>query len=178
VIVSDLATTVDSIARAAGFPSWQLLVEGSASQSAEEARGIDLAVRGGPALQPDTATRTTPTDMCRLLRAIWSDRAADPAGCARIRSLMAQQLTRDRLAAAFSPPVRVAAKSGGLIGLLRHEVGTIDFPDGARYFAAVFTRKTDESASPAGINHAIGAAAALAIEHLAQTAPETGHGAE
>jgi beta-lactamase class A len=166
VIVSDLTTAVDSIARSAGFATWSDLVEQSAGLSAEQAAALDQAVRNSPALDPRTATRTTPWDMCQLLRSIWSDRATDAPGCGRIRRLMAQQLTRDRLASAFAPPVRVAAKSGGLIGMLRHEVGTIDLPDGRRYFAAVFTRRTDDATDPAQINAAIGRAAAHAITRL------------
>ena len=83
---------------------------------------------------------------------------------------MAQQLTRDRLAAAFPPPVDVAAKSGGLVGVFRHEIGTITFPDGRRYFVAVFTRKIKDTATPPDINRAIGQAAAKAIDEL-ETAP-------
>jgi beta-lactamase class A len=79
---------------------------------------------------------------------------------------MYQQLTRDRLAAAFPPPARVAAKSGGLVCLIRNEVGVIDYPDGRRYVAAVFTRRKDSSASPAQINAAIGTIAATAVNHL------------
>jgi beta-lactamase class A len=81
---------------------------------------------------------------------------------------MAQQVTRDRLAAAFPPPARVAAKSGGLVGLVRNEVGVIDYGNGRRFFAAVFTRRISHSAAPAQINTAIGQAAAHAVAQLEQ----------
>jgi fatty-acyl-CoA synthase len=35
----------------------------------------------------------------------------------------------------------VAAKSGGLMGIIRNEAGVVTFPDGAAYAVAVFTRK-------------------------------------
>lgn len=118
-------------------------------------------------MQAQTATRTTARDMCRLLRLIWSDEAAPAEACRHIRHLMAQQLTRDRLASAFVPPTRVSAKSGGLLGIYRHEVGVIEYPDGRRYIAAVFTRATEASHGAGAINSAIGTAAARAIDLLA-----------
>ena len=78
--------------------------------------------------------------MVQLLAAIWDDRAGPPEACARVRHLMAQQLTRHRLASGFAAGVKVAAKSGGLAGMVRNEVGVITYPDGSRYAAAVFTR--------------------------------------
>lgn len=166
-VVSSIGVAIDSIAQAAGFGSWRELMATSAQPSGEAAE-TERVVRMASALNPAAATATTPGDMCRLLRAIWSDSAADPSGCDRIRRLMASQLTRDRLASAFPPPAHVAAKSGGLIGVFRHEIGTITLPDDRRYFAAVFTRKTKGDASPAAINSAIGRAAAAAVELLEQ----------
>ena len=166
VITSPLHQMIDSIAQAAGFETWAELVAGGAPRSVQESAALDRAVNASAAMTPSTATRTTARDMCRLLRAIWSDRAAPSDGCRRIRGLMDLQLTRDRLTAAFPPPAQVAAKSGGLAGLVRNEVGTINFPDGRRYFAAVFTRRNSGAATPAEINTAIGQAAARAVEHL------------
>jgi beta-lactamase class A len=80
---------------------------------------------------------------------------------------MASQLTRQRLAAAFASPARVAAKSGGLLGVYRHEVGVIAYPDGRWYTAAVFTQATDASRGEVAVNAAIGRAAAQAVALLA-----------
>lgn len=165
-LVDTIGSSVDAVARAAGFASWSDLAARSGELSPEAEERAAEAMRAAPSLHAETANRTTPGDMCRLLRAIWSDEAADPGGCLRLRRLMGQQLTRDRLAAAFAPPVLVAAKSGGLAGLFRHEVGTITFPDGRRYFAAVFTRTSSDAATAAGVNRAIGRAAAAAVDEL------------
>lgn len=165
-IVSNLQDTLDSIAQAAGFRRWAELAAHSRDAPPRQAEAEEAAISASPALTAATATRTTARDMCRLLRTIWSDRACPADGCHTIRTLMYQQLTRDRLAAAFPPPARVAAKSGGLVGLIRNEVGVIDYPDGRRYVAAVFTRRKDSSASPAQINAAIGTIAATAVNHL------------
>jgi beta-lactamase class A len=78
---------------------------------------------------------------------------------------MARQLTRHRIASGFRPPVRLAATSGGLAGVVRNEVGVISYPDGRRYAAAVFTRSRPGS-DDAAINAAIGAAAARAVAAL------------
>jgi len=166
VLTASIGETVDAIAQAAGFASWPALVAASIQASAADMEKIDAAVRSSAPLTAETATRTSARDMCTLLRAIWSDRAAPANACASVRRLMDLQLTRDRLAAAFPPPSRVAAKSGGLAGLVRNEVGVIDHSDGGRYFAAVFTRRTSDSATPAEINAAIGQAAAIAVEQL------------
>ncbi len=168
VIVDDLRTMIDSIGQAAGFDGWGALTAWAARphSGAEEAR-VEERVRSAPAMQAQTATRTTPRDMCLLLRLIWSDQAASQAACRRIRNLMARQLTRQRLGAAFAPPARVSAKSGGLLGVYRHEVGVIEYPDGKWYTAAVFTRATDASVGEVAVNAAIGRAAAWAVARLA-----------
>jgi beta-lactamase class A len=77
--------------------------------------------------------------MAHLLRLIWTDEAGPPEACARVRELMGRQLSRHRLSSGFAPGVRVAAKSGGLMGVVRNEVGAVTFADGERYFVAVFT---------------------------------------
>lgn len=38
--------------------------------------------------------------------------------------------TRHRLAAAFPRPARVAAKGGSLVGVVRNEIGVIEYPNG------------------------------------------------
>ena len=63
----------------------------------------------------------------------------------------------------------MSAKSGGLVGVVRNEVGVIDYPDGRWYAAAVFTQANSSSAGGAAINAAIGQAAAKAIGVLRST---------
>jgi beta-lactamase class A len=166
-IVGDLDGTIESIARVAGFPSWMALGDWLAvGPPADERERVDRRVRQSAALDPArAATRTTARDMCLLLRLIWADRAGPPEACLRVRRHMARQLTRHRLAAAFPPPARVAAKSGSLVGIIRNEVGVIDRPDGQRFYAAVFTRG-EPSATEARVNAVIGAAAAAAVDRL------------
>jgi beta-lactamase class A len=119
------------------------------------------------ALNPTVTTRTTARDMATLLRLIWTDQAGPPPACERIRQLMGQQLTKHRLAAGFRPPARVAAKSGSLVGVVRNEVGVIEYPDGRSYFAAIFCRARQPWQNDAAINAVIGTAAATAVSALA-----------
>ena len=105
--------------------------------------------------------------MVRLLQAVWTDEAAPSAVCARLRDLMGQQLTRHRIAAGFGPDFVVAAKSGGLLGIVRNEVGVVTRPDGAAYAIAVFTRRPMTSTvDPALIDAAIGSIAKDLVQQL------------
>jgi hypothetical protein len=118
------------------------------------------------ALIPERTTRTTPRDMADLLRLIWSDHAGPPQACHRLGKLMRHQPTKHRLAAAFPPPVRVSAKSGSLVGVIRNEIGVIEYPDGRGYAAAVFAQAHRPWQDDAAINAAIGTTAAAAIGML------------
>ncbi|MER6332715.1 serine hydrolase [Streptomyces sp. NPDC001034] len=165
VVRSDLRAMLDSIGEDLGHAGWADLVAWSDRASAQESARTDARLPATRALTPGAGTRTTPRDMVTLLRLVWTDRAGPPAACARVRALMARQLTRHRIASAFRPPVRVAAKSGGLVGVVRNEVGVVSCPDGRRYAAAVFTRSRP-GADDAAVNAAIGTATARAIASL------------
>jgi beta-lactamase class A len=168
VIVSNLAVIIDSIARDAGFADWLAMTAWMESgPSVSDRDVVDAQVRASAALDPSRTTRTTARDMCRLLRMIWDDEAGPGVACARVRTHMARQLTRNRLAAAFPPTDRVAAKSGGLVGVVRNEVGVVEQPDGRRFYAAVFTR-SDPKAIEGNVNAAIGNAAAAAVRCLSE----------
>jgi beta-lactamase class A len=171
VIATDLRTMINSIGQDAGFAGWPAMTAWSSRPHPQDE--VDKVVRRmltATALTPDLTTRTTPRDMATLLRLIWSDRAGPAPACARIRQLMSQQLTRNRLAAAFPPPARVAAKSGGLVGVVRNEIGVIEFADGRGYAAAVFTQARKPWHGEAAINAVIGATAKAAIGTLADRA--------
>lgn len=165
VIESDLQTTLDSIGQDLGRADWQDLLGWAAGASASEMAQADERLLASRAVDPSQGTRTTPRDMVDLLRLIWTDRAGPAAACERVRAVMARQLTRHRIASGFRLPVRVAAKSGSLVGVIRNEIGVISYPDGRRYAAAVFTRSRPGS-DDAAISRAIGVAAARAVSAL------------
>src|SRR5215831_5047693 len=166
VITADLRTIVNSIGHDAGFKDWDSIWEWAAQHSEDDEARLTVRMAAASALIPSRTTRTTPRDMATLLRLIWSDDAGPPQACERVRQLMGRQLTKHRLAAAFPPPARVAAKSGSLIGVVRNEVGVIEYPDGRGYAAAVFTQAHHPWRNEAAINAAIGAAAAAAVKML------------
>jgi beta-lactamase class A len=168
-IPRDVSTMLDSIGRDSGFADWAALAAwDSRPHSQEEADLVDRRIRDAEAMTPSGATRTTPRDMAALLRLIWSGQAGPPAACERVRQIMSHQLARHRLAAAFPPPARVSAKSGGLLGVVRSEIGVIEYPDGRGYAAAVFTQAPQPRPNDAAINAAIGKAAAAAVRILAE----------
>jgi beta-lactamase class A len=150
LITSNLREMLDAVARECGFASYAALadhdpVTGGPPTEAE----IRRKITGSAALDPTRGTRTTAAETVALLSAIWSDRAGHPRACAAVRDLMARQLTRHRIATAFGPEVNVAAKSGGLLGIVRNEAGVVAFPDGSAYAVAVFTRtQPDPTADP------------------------------
>jgi beta-lactamase class A len=167
VVVSDLATIIHSIGVDAGFADYQAFTSWWATNpTTEEMDAVTARVRASSALTPATTNRTTARDMSRLLQLIWTDEAGPPAACARIRFLMARQLTRNRLASGFASGIAVAAKSGGLMGAVRNEVGAVTYPDGTTYIASVFTESMGTRNRESDINAAIGHAAALAIASL------------
>jgi len=80
---------------------------------------------------------------------------------------MGRQLTRHRIASGFGPDVTVAAKSGGLMGVVRNEAGVVTFADGKAYAVAVFTRRSPEvNTDPARIDAGIGRITRTLIDHL------------
>jgi beta-lactamase class A len=165
VIPVTLQEELDSIARQAGFAGWAEL-EAADLPPDEEQRVQERMLRSA-ALDPRRGIRSTARETATLLRLIWRDEAGPAAACAPVRQAMARQVTRQRLALGFPRHgVRVAAKSGTWIGLIRNEAGVITMPDGRRYAAAVFTRADRQWDREYEINAAIGAAAALAVARL------------
>ncbi|CAL9506782.1 serine hydrolase [Streptomyces sp. enrichment culture] len=116
-------------------------------------------------LDPRHTTASTPREITRLLRLIWSDTAGAPEACAFVRDLMGRQVFRHRLASGFPAGVTVAAKTGTLPGL-HMEAGVARYPDGRCYAVAVFARTRDLTASLATVDAAIGRTAALAVGRL------------
>jgi beta-lactamase class A len=167
VVEGDYHTLLNSIGPAAGFADWAALMAWASQQHPQaEEDEVERRAAASATLTPARTNRTTPRDMAVLLRLIWSDRAAPAPACRRIRQLMAQQLTKHRLAAAFPPPAKVAAKSGSLLGVVRHEAGMVTYPDGRGYAVAVFTRARRPGTDGHAVNAAIAAAASAAVTAL------------
>ncbi|QIS18780.1 serine hydrolase [Nocardia terpenica] len=117
------------------------------------------------ALDPRRTTASTPREMTRLLELIARDEAGPPATCTWLRELMSLQLNQHRLPSAFPSNVLVWGKTGTLPGL-RNEIGVVEFPNGARYAVAVFTKARVLDHRLPQADRAIGAAARTAIEAI------------
>jgi beta-lactamase class A len=164
VIVGGLRQTiVDSIGRDLGFAGWAEFTStvDDPATSAETVAELRARLPGVSALDPTRTTRTTAREMATLLRAIWPDERHS-----LLRGMMAQQVTRHRIAVGFPYDVSVAAKTGGLLGVVRNEVGVVSYPDGGQYAVAVFTRADRPHERDHEINEAIGAASAQAVRQL------------
>lgn len=167
-ILSGLQTQLDAIARDVGFSDYAALAardpdtEGPRSEPE-----LSAAISTSVGLDPHRWSRTTPAETVLLLRKIWDDTAGPAPACASIRNAMARQLTRQRIASGFDSNVRIAAKSGGLLGVVRNEAGVVTFPDGNAYAVAVFTRNNPPSQTePAKIDATIGTIARSLISRL------------
>ena len=167
-LTSDLRTMLDGMASEAGFADYAA-VERFAPAPGEIPTTEQVRVRlaNSTALDPEVGNRTTAREMAQLLRLVWTDRAAAPEACATLRRTMGRQLVRNRLASGFPSNVRVAAKSGALMGVVRNEVGVVTLPDGPAYAVTVFTRALpDRPTDDSAVNAAIGRVARLAVDAL------------
>ncbi|RNI21669.1 serine hydrolase [Flexivirga caeni] len=167
-VTGDLAMTLDGVARDCGFSGYpQLAAHDPAVDGPPSESDLRAAIYMSAALDPGRGWRTTPAEMVALLRSVWRDEAAAPDVCARVRSLLGRQLTRNRIASGFGPGWAVAAKSGGLLGVVRNEVGVITAPDGESFAVAIFTRRQpDATPDPARTDAAIGRLARELVESL------------
>lgn len=168
VIRSDLRSLLDEVAGELGSSSYRELLEAQSGRAGPDAlaRSTDQGrLEALAALDPARASRTTARDMTRFLAAVWRDAGAPPAACAALREVMGQQVTR-RFEVAVPDGGRLAAKSGGLFGRIRNEIGVVTDRDGQPYAVAVFTRAHRPFAGTAEINAAIGRTARLAVEFL------------
>lgn len=166
VVVGDVKSMFDSLARELGFPSGREFLTHAWNDPEEVARVVEQMPLTN-VCDPVRATRTTPREMTKLLGAIWRDEAAPPDACAAVRSLMAKQLQRERIARAFSDAeVRFSGKTGSFGGAFRNEIGVAEFPDGGRYALAIFTKAHALYTRRRDIDDAIGFAAEVAVDTL------------
>lgn len=157
-IVGCCEDILDAIADDLGVPRDVDIDEAAAAQTEDRLRALSV-------LDPLRTSASTPRDMTALIEAIWTDRAADPEACARVRDTMAHQVWPHRLTSGFTRGERVAAKTGTLPGI-RNEVGAVTYPDGRTFAVAVFTRAASLAGNLPEVDRAIGDAARLAVEAL------------
>ncbi|WP_354670979.1 serine hydrolase [Streptomyces sp. MA15] len=152
---------------AAGTLARLLAATGAESLDTAMARIADNDQAVPPSVyDPAWATSTTPTEIARLLHAIWTNEAASPANCAFIRRTMGLQPWQHRLSAGFPyDDVSVSGKTG-TFGVMRHEAGVVELADGRTYTAVVFTQAARADRRLPRADAVIGATARAAVEHL------------
>lgn len=115
---------------------------------------------------PQATSRSTAAESTRLLSLLWMDQAASPSACAEARRILRLQVWPHRLASGFpQPDVRVAGKTG-TIGVVRNEVGVVEFPDGGRFAVAVFVRSRSSAARQPVTDALIGTVGAALVSAL------------
>jgi beta-lactamase class A len=166
-VVSDLQTMLDRLAIELGFTDYADLASHDPAQGPPTEADLRARIATSSALDPREGSRTTPADMVRLLSLIWTDAAGSAGSCSRLRSLMRQQLARHRIASGFNSSHTVAAKSGGLLGVVRNEIGVVTDPAGRSFAVAIFTRRHhDRPVDPVRVDAAIGALARQLVGEL------------
>ncbi|GAA5014110.1 serine hydrolase [Actinopolymorpha pittospori] len=158
-ITGGVADLYDAVLRESGRPTYAEALTWLRDSGAMAWAGV---------LDPANPSSTVGScrDMTRLLTAIWRDQAASPEQCAYMRTVLAQQVWTQRLAAAFPfDDVVVAGKTGSFIAL-RHEVGVVEYPNGEAYAVAVFTRSARTRLILPAADAAIAQAAKIAVASL------------
>lgn len=138
------------------------------TEDVEEAMTDPAVVPKLSIVDPERTTSSTPREITTLLDAIWTDRAAAPEACERVRAIMAQQIWPHRLSSGFPADVLVAAKTGTLPSV-RNEAGVVTYPDGRAYAVAVFTRSQSLDLRNPSADAVIGRAGRLAVDQLRRT---------
>ena len=118
------------------------------------------------AVDPTAGTRSTARETADLLARIWADEAASPAACAEMRRVLGQQVWPHRLAAGFPEDDVTTSGKTGTLPPWRNEAGVVEFPDGAAYAVAVFTRSRRPAFNDPAADAAIGRASRLAVDFL------------
>lgn len=115
---------------------------------------------------PAYKASSTPAEIARLLRAIWTDEAASAESCSFMRAAMRTQPWTHRLASGFPyDDVTVYGKTG-TFGSMRHEAGVVELADGSLYTAVVFTQAARADKKLPRADAVIGAVARVAVEEL------------
>jgi beta-lactamase class A len=95
-------------------------------------------VEDGKAYERGLNNTATAADLAAVLRAIAEDRAASPAACAAMRSVLERQEFNDEIPAGLPPGTRVAHKTGQITAVL-HDAAIVYPPRRAPYVLVVLT---------------------------------------
>lgn len=115
---------------------------------------------------PALASAAAPRALTDFLARLWTRRLA-PGPCGDlVRDAMTQQIWRHRIASGFPHDDVVVAGKTGTLGVLRHEMAVVAFPDEVPIAVAVLTHSARPELHLPVVDAAIGAAAAAAVHPL------------
>ncbi|WP_280339842.1 class A beta-lactamase-related serine hydrolase [Nocardia neocaledoniensis] len=118
------------------------------------------------AYDPSYASATTPEEMTRFLRLLWTGRLLPAEHTAFARAVLGKQIWPHRIAAAFPHRGVLVAGKTGTIGVIRNEVAVVAFPGETPVAVAVFTRAARADPTLPVVDAAIGEAARIAVTEL------------
>nr|WP_245162134.1 serine hydrolase [Brevibacterium marinum] len=127
----------------------------------------DLA-RGGPSrgeghriwqLDATRANIGTAAGLTDLLQELWRPARIDLTVASRLRSLLAGNIIRHRLAPEFSSDAMTWSSKTGTLLHLRHEIGVVDHADGRSIAVCVLSESSNPAAAQPAAEATLGAAA-------------------
>lgn len=133
----------------------------SQAMAADPGRVPELA-----ACTPLSTNRSTPRESTRLLQLLWTDTDLEPQACAEARRILGMQIWPHRLSSGFPrDDVTISGKTGTM-GIVRNEIGVVEFPDGRRHAIAVFLRTNEFRYRNPDADRLIGTVAGILSAHL------------
>jgi beta-lactamase class A len=124
------------------------------------------------AYDPSYTSATTPEEMTRLLRALWSGAVLSAQQTEFVRTVMRHQVWPHRVTAGFPyRSVSVAGKTG-TIGVIRNEVAVVEFPGEHPVAVAIFTRAARADPHLPVVDAAIAETARIAVTELRLPLPQ------
>ncbi|WP_174187982.1 serine hydrolase [Nocardia barduliensis] len=124
------------------------------------------------AYDPSYTSATTPEEMTRLLRALWSGTVLSDQQTEFVRTVMRHQVWPHRVTAGFPyRSVSVAGKTG-TIGVIRNEVAVVEFPGEHPVAVAIFTRAARADPHLPVVDAAIAETARIAVTELRLPLPQ------
>lgn len=127
---------------------------------------VNKRIHERAAFDPAYPTATSAADINATLSAIWTDEAAAPTSCQKMRTILAQQIWPHRIRSGFPFADVVVAGKTGTIGPIRNEAAVVEIPGEVPIAVSVFTRAARSDLSLPIVDAVIGRAAYLAVTEV------------
>jgi beta-lactamase class A len=118
------------------------------------------------ARDPVCASASLPRELTRLLSLLWRDEAARPESCAILRTFLADQALRPRIAAGFSDGGWLTATKSGTLPGIRNDIGVVEARSGRRFAIAVCLREDPARSVAPEADTLLGRVARMAVDDL------------